>query len=197
MTLFVSGTIQSFNLRGKRPDTQSEVYGGEMNCLALVHHDSKLVVGCGDSRLYMFNWNEFGYHSADYPGHPDAINHMVAVTENVILTACEDGTIRAVHLYPHRFLGSVGHHDNKFPIERLDISESGDHVASISHDHKIKFWNISYLENMDYDKTKKPYFNRMKYKVRRKENRITNAVEAEHQLPSSNRVNKKDFFKEM
>ena len=83
----------------------------------------------------------------------------MAVTENVLITACEDGAIRAVHLYPHRFLGTVGHHSGD-SIERLDVSAAGDIVASVSHDAKIKFWNISYLENMEYNKTRKPFFNR-------------------------------------
>ena len=51
-----------------------------MNSLGLVHHDSKLVCGCGDGRLYMFNWGEFAYHSAEFKGHPDAINHLVKST---------------------------------------------------------------------------------------------------------------------
>jgi hypothetical protein len=42
----------------------------------------------------MFNWREFGYHSADFKGHPDAINHLVSATDNVVITACEDGCIR-------------------------------------------------------------------------------------------------------
>jgi hypothetical protein len=33
---------------------------------------------------------------------------MVAATDNVLITACEDGIIRAVHLFPHRFIGQVG-----------------------------------------------------------------------------------------
>ena len=52
-----------------------------MNCLGMVHHDAKLVAGCGDGRLYMFNWGEFGLHSADFPGHPDAINHLASLVE--------------------------------------------------------------------------------------------------------------------
>ena len=88
------GTIQGFNLRGKKAELQSELYEGEMNCLGMVHRDSKLVCGCGDGRLYMFNWKEFGYHSADFPGHPDAINDLIAATDNVVITGCEDGTIR-------------------------------------------------------------------------------------------------------
>ncbi|XP_059080515.1 WD repeat-containing protein 55 homolog [Tigriopus californicus] len=188
------GTIMSYNVRGKKSDVQSEFYEGEMNCLAVVHHDSKLVCGCGDSRLYMYNWDQFGYHSADFPGHPDSVNDMVAVTDNVVITGCEDGTIRAVHLYPHRFLGAVGHHEGNFPIERLDVSSTGEFVASVSHDQKVKFWSIAYLENIDYNKTKKPFFNRMKHKIRRKDFKMLTAKEQEHQLPSSNRGNSKDFF---
>jgi len=96
------GTIQSFNIRGKRPDIQSEVYEGEFSGMASVLRNSKLVVGCGDGKTYMFNWGQFGYHSAEFPGHPDGINSLIAVTDNVVITGCEDGVIRAVHLYPHR-----------------------------------------------------------------------------------------------
>ena len=92
------GLIQGFNLSGKKPDVQSEVYEGEMNSMAIVHRDSKLVVGCGNGKLYMYNWREFGYHSDQFPGHPDAINSILAVTDNVILTACEDGTIRDIYI---------------------------------------------------------------------------------------------------
>ncbi len=31
-------------------------------------------------------------------------------------------------------------------MEKLDTSGTGELVASISHDHKIKFWNIAFLE---------------------------------------------------
>lgn len=60
----------SYNLRGRKPDLQSEVYEGEMNSLGIVHKDSKLVAGCGDGKLYMFDWKEFGYHSDSFKGHP-------------------------------------------------------------------------------------------------------------------------------
>ena len=38
---------------------------------------SKLVVGCGDGKLYMYHWKQFGYHSSDFPGHPGAINSLI------------------------------------------------------------------------------------------------------------------------
>ena len=49
-------------------------------------------------------------------------------------------------MYPHRFVGTVGHHENSFPIEKMDVSSTGEILASISHDNCVKFWNISYLE---------------------------------------------------
>lgn len=191
------GLLQSYKLNGKKPDIQSEVYPGEMNCLAMVHRDSKLVGGCADGKMYLFNWGQFGVHSADFGNHPDAINAMVAVTDNVVITACEDGSIRAVHLFPNRFLGTVGHHEKGYPVERLDVSHDGTLIASLSHDECVKFWNISYLEEMDYNKTKKPFLQPKNVKMRRKENKMQRAKETEFQLPSSNRGNQKDFFKEL
>ena len=78
---------------------------------------------------------------------------MVAVTDNIVLTACEDGAVRAVHLYPHRFVGTVGHHRGGFGVERLDVNGTGETVASVSHDHRVKFWNIQYLEVGGFSKT--------------------------------------------
>ena len=48
------GTIQSFDLRQKRPDVQSEVYESELNCVTTVRSNSKLVVGSGAGPLYLF-----------------------------------------------------------------------------------------------------------------------------------------------
>ena len=48
------GTIQSFDLRTRRPDIQSEVYESELNCMATVRSNTKLVVGSGAGPLYLF-----------------------------------------------------------------------------------------------------------------------------------------------
>merc|ERR1712240_382353 len=118
---------------------------------------------------------------------------MISITDNVVMTGCEDGNIRAVHLYPHRFLGVVGQHEQELPIERMDVSSSGEFIASISHDNRVKFWNVSYLEEMDYNKTKKPLV-LPKSMVRSKSKKLAAAREVEHQLPSSGRANKAEFF---
>jgi len=187
------GTIQSFDLRQKRPDIQSEVYESELNCMTTVRSNSKLVVGSGAGPLYMFSKDQYGLHSDQFPGHPDGVNCIIPVTDNVVMTGCEDGNIRAVHLYPHRFLGVVGHHEQEFPVERLDVNTSGEIIASISHDNRVKFWNVRYLEEMDYNKTKKPgVLPKTAFRSKSKKQQLLK--ESEHQLPSSSRSNVKEFF---
>ena len=45
-----------------------------------------------------------GLHSWQFSGHPDGVNALIPITDNVVITGCEDGSVRAVHLYPHRFV---------------------------------------------------------------------------------------------
>nr|ALS04485.1 WD repeat-containing protein 55 [Acartia pacifica] len=186
------GTIQSWDLRMNKPDLQSEVYDSELTCVTAVREETKAVVGSGAGILYLFNESEYGYHSDQFSGHPDAINHMVAVTDNVLITGCEDGILRAVHLYPHRFIGQVGHHEGGMPIEKLEVNGEGNLIASIGHDNRVKFWNISFLEKINYAKKRKPVAQIPGMK--RKKMSEAMDKENEYQLPSSGRINKKDFF---
>lgn len=188
------GTIQTWDLRMNKADTQSELYNSELNCIASVKDDDKLVVGSSNGKLYIFDQGSYGHYSDEYPGHPGAINDMVAVTDKIIITGCEDGILRAIHLFPHKFIGQVGHHGNNMPSEKLDVNGAGNLIASTSLDKKVKFWDISYLEKMSYEKKLKPYI--QKNKKQRKSIAVLEK-EKEHQLPSSGRVNKADFFKDI
>ena len=69
--------------------------------------------------------DQCGLHSDQFPGYPDAVNSILSVSDNIVMTGCEDGNERAVHLYPHRFLGVVGHHEGELPVEKMNVSGSG------------------------------------------------------------------------
>ena len=58
---------------------------------------------------------------------------------------------------------------------------------------RVKFWNVRYLEEMDYNKTKKPGI-LPKTAFRSKSKKQQLMKESEHQLPSSSRSNVKEFF---
>ena len=63
-------------------------------------------------------------------------------------------SFRAVNIAPNRFLGLVGDHDN-FPVENLSLSHCKKIVASCSHDEKVKFWDVSNLDSLEVDASKK------------------------------------------
>lgn len=181
------GTLTAFNTRRKKMEGQSEVYPSEMNCAGLIRQETKVIAGLGNGNMYIFDWKAFGYHSDAFGDHPSAINCMLPIMDNIVITGCDDGKIRAISLFPHRFLGVVGHH--KFPIERLDISTCGHYIASTSHDGRVRFWNISYFENPDL----KLMESTTKKSVRNKK-RSLRKEKLGFQLPSSKRRNKGDFF---
>ena len=58
---------------------------------------------------------------------------------------------------------------------------------------RVKFWNVRYLEEMDYNKTKKPgVLPKTAFRSKSKKQQLMK--ESEHQLPSSSRSNVKEFF---
>lgn len=170
---------------------QSEVYPSEMNCAGLIRQESKVLAGLGNGNMYIFDWKAFGYHSDAFGDHPSAVNCLLPITENIVITGCDDGKIRAVHLFPHRFLGVVGHH--RFPVERLDISTCGRYIASSSHDNRVRFWNISFFDEDPEAAGTSGTLARPKKSVRNKK-RSTRKERMGFQLPSSKRKNKSDFF---
>nr|CAD7433248.1 unnamed protein product [Timema monikensis] len=158
---------------------QSEMYDTELTSLCLMRSDSKLLVGSSKGTMFLFNWGQFGYHSDEFPGVKQSINSMIPITENIVVTACEDGVLRATHLFPQRHLGVAGQH--QFSVECLDISGDGTFIASSSHDQLIKFWNIRYFEEMNINS---------RVKSRKRE-------EMKRNLPSSKFQDCSAFFSEL
>ena len=87
---------------------------------------------------------------------------------------------RAISLFPYRHIGIVGGHDSA--VEYMDICNDGSIVASYSYDDDVKFWNISYLEDINVSK---PSTKGGKQK------------ELKYNLPSSKTANASDFFSDL
>lgn len=160
---------------------QSEEYEEELTCLGIMKHDRKLVAGSSKGKLFLYNWSEFGLHCDEFAGPKRAINGLIPITENIVITACEDGNLRATYLFPNRHLGIVGQHD--MSIESLDICNNGNFIASCSHSNDIKFWNIQYFEEFE--------------KVDSKHKKHETKKEMKNHLPSSKRQNAGDFFSDL
>lgn len=174
------GYLTSVNIGQRKLYVQSEPYEEELNQMGLFRNDSKLVVGTSKGNLYSYNWGEFGLHSDKFPGPKSGINCMIPITNRIACVAGEEGVIRAMHVVPGRNLGVVGQHS--LGIETMDICNSGEFIASSSHDNDIRFWNIKYFEDFD----------EIKYNTKHNETKAKR-----HNLPSSRNVNAPDFFSDL
>ncbi|XP_054716334.1 WD repeat-containing protein 55-like [Uloborus diversus] len=153
------GTLTAYNVRSKKMAMQSEMFDSEFLSSTVIKNESKVVVGSGDGSLNIFNWGEYGNISDRFPGHPGSVDCMVKIAEDVVCTGCEDGKIRAVQLFPTRFLGVLGSH-NGFSIDGLSASFDKTLLASSSFDQKVKFWDLSGIDDMkseDVKETKKKH----------------------------------------
>ncbi|XP_041477354.1 WD repeat-containing protein 55-like isoform X2 [Lytechinus variegatus] len=144
------GTLCAFNVRRRRFDLQSEHVNSELLCANIIKKGQKVVCGASDGALNIFNWNEFGNISDRFPGHSSSIDCCVPVTENIICTGCIDGTIRAVHMLPNRFLGIVGEHE-ELPVESMTVSFDSKYLASCALEDKIRFWGVEHLQKTNVD----------------------------------------------
>ncbi|XP_063846581.1 WD repeat-containing protein 55-like isoform X2 [Scylla paramamosain] len=174
------GSLNTFDMRKRALEVQSEMYKSEMTSLALVRNGSRLVAGTGEGTMYIFKWGEFAHHIDQFPGHKGMINCIVPLTDNLLVTGCEDTNIRAVQMYPHRFVGVVGEHDD-FGVDNLSVSHDGTLLASCASEEVVHFWNIEYLYDLDNEESKKG-------SKKRKRN---------YNLPSSKRRNRCDFFSDI
>ncbi|XP_011209505.2 WD repeat-containing protein 55 homolog [Bactrocera dorsalis] len=174
------GYLTTINIGSRKLFVQSEPYEEELHCMGTFRGNSKLVVGTSKGRLYTFNWGQFGYHCDMYPGINTPISEMIPITDRISCVAGEEGIIRACHIAPFRNLGVVGQHN--MPIENLDVCNSGELIASSSHNNDVRFWNVKYFED----------FGDIKYNEKH-----NTFKDKRHNLPSSKFTNAGDFFADL
>jgi len=142
------GTLSIFDLRKGKLEAMSEDLEDELLSIVVVKNGSKVICGSQGGLLHFFSWGDWSDANDKFPGHPESIDTIVALNEEVLCTGSSDGLIRVVNILPNKFLGVVGEHE-EFPIEGLDVSRDMNLLASCSHDNTVKFWNISYFWEED------------------------------------------------
>lgn len=149
------GTMSTYNIKRRKFMVQSENAEFDMSCVTVAKNNKKVIVGTSEGLLLLYNWEEFAAPSDRLPGHGAPIECLVPINENVVCTGTMDGTIRAVHILPNRFLGVVGEHNN-MPVHKVAVCCDRDFIASSSHDSIIKFWNVDHLHNPSVNANAKP-----------------------------------------
>ncbi|CAG8454110.1 14633_t:CDS:10 [Ambispora leptoticha] len=143
------GTLSVYDIRRPNLLAMSDNQDDELLSIAIIKSGRKAVVGSQEGILNLFSWGNWGDCSDRFPGHPNSIDTIVKITEDLICTGSSDGIIRAVGILPNKFKGVIGDHGDDMPIERIRLSYDQNYLASCSHDNTVKFWDIGFLFNLE------------------------------------------------
>ncbi|UJR29924.1 hypothetical protein I4U23_017471 [Adineta vaga] len=121
LTTSGEGTLTVYNVRNKKLQIQSELMDSDLTACQIVKDGTKVVCSTIEGVLYFFNWKEFGNMSDRFPCHSSGIECLRVLDQSLIVTGCEDGKIRALSIYPHRILATVGR-TSTMPIQTLSTS---------------------------------------------------------------------------
>jgi WD40 repeat protein len=113
--------------------------------IAIVKDGKKVLCTSQEGVIYIYKWDWFGESADRIVGHPNAIDAMVKIDENTVITGSEDGYLRGVSIGPNKILSLLTPHsegEEIEPITRISKSRDSNIIATISHDCAIKFHNI-------------------------------------------------------
>jgi len=142
------GTLAVFDLKAGKFVAASNALDNELLSVAVIKNGNKVICGTQTGSIKIFSRNAWGWPSDSFPGHPESIDAIIVLNDDMICTGSCDGLIRVVNIHPNKLLGVIGEHET-FPIERLALSANKELLASCSHDNSIKFWNMSCFWNED------------------------------------------------
>ncbi|GJJ14600.1 WD repeat-containing protein jip5 [Clathrus columnatus] len=150
------GTLSVMDVRINKPEplAHSEDQEDELLSIVGIKGNTKIVVGTQLGILSIFNRNKGWGDCVDrIPGHPSSIDTLCALSGDVILAGSSDGLIRAVQIFPTKFLGVLADH-GEFPIERMKLDRNAKWLGSVSHDEVLKLTDVEdALEESDNEKT--------------------------------------------
>ncbi|KAJ2875431.1 WD domain repeat-containing protein 55 [Coemansia aciculifera] len=140
------GCLSVYDVRKSKPFHVSENQDDELLSVAIMRGGKKVVVGETDGVLGIFTYGQFDDVTDRFPGHPQSIDSICKLTEDLCVTGSSDGLLRIVQLFPHKLVGVAGDHKS-LPVEKVVLSYDQQWLASCSHDHTVHFWDIGYIFN--------------------------------------------------
>jgi len=144
------GSMAIYDLRKNDAIDRTNTLDDEFLSITLMKNNETAVCGSQSGIIYMYKYGVWYQQEERLPGHPQSIDTMVKINEDLICTGSSDGLIRIVSIQPSDLVGIVGEHED-FPIERMRLSHDNLYLASSSHDNTIKFWNLKYLYEDEED----------------------------------------------
>ncbi|KAH8045190.1 hypothetical protein JL722_14341 [Aureococcus anophagefferens] len=125
----------------------SDPQDDELLSVEVMKRGSKVVCGTTTGPLVVYSWGRWGDSSDRIVGHPESVDVLLRVDDDVLLSGSSDGVLRVARVMPGlELLGVLGDHGG-FPIERLDFSADRALVLSLSHDDVVRFFDARCLDD--------------------------------------------------
>jgi len=129
----------------------SDPQDDELLSVGVIKGGRKVVCGTQTGALVIWSWGRWGDSTDRALGHPESVDAILAVGDDVLCTGSSDGLLRVVKVQPGiDLIGVLGDHDG-FPVERLAVNRDASLVASLSHDSIVRFWDATELNQLDDD----------------------------------------------
>ena len=126
----------------------SDPQDDELLSLRVIRGGRKVVCGTQTGALVIWSWDRWQDSTDRALGHPESVDAILKIHDDVLLTGSSDGMLRVVRVLPGLdLLGILGDHDG-FPVERLAANANLSLVASLSHDNLVRFWDANELHQL-------------------------------------------------
>ncbi|KAH7577695.1 hypothetical protein ACOSP7_001313 [Xanthoceras sorbifolium] len=136
------GTLSVCNLRKNTVQTRSEFSEEELTSVVLMKNGRKVVCGSQSGTLLLYSWGYFKDCSDRFTGFsPNSVDALLKLDEERIITGSENGLISLAGILPNRIIQPIAEH-SEFSIEGLALSHDRKFLGSISHDLKLKLWDL-------------------------------------------------------
>ena len=127
----------------------SDPQDDELLSVCVVKGGKKVVCGTQTGPLVFWSWGRWGDSTDRVVGHPESVDVLLKVDEDVLCTGSSDGLLRVARVQPGlQLLGVLGDHGG-FPIEHLDFNADRSLVLSISHDDVVRFFDARPLADLE------------------------------------------------
>jgi WD40 repeat protein len=154
-----------FDLRKKALYAMSDHFEEDLTAVCIQKEGKKVVASTSEGVMNVFSWDWFGDCNDRIVGHPGCIDTMISYDDDIVITGCEDGLIRAVSVLPNKIIAILGDpldpSEEVFHIQRVSLSHDKKLLASCTLDDMVKMIDVSTLEQ----RIKDPNFNVEEYEA--------------------------------
>ena len=141
------GMLGVFDLRKRELYAMSDNFEEDLQQVAIMKNGKKVLAASSEGTVNVFAWDWFGDCNDRIVGHPGSIDSMIKYDEDLIITGCEDGLIRAVSVLPNKIVSILGDaldpSEETFGIQKLSLSHDNNLLASVTFDDVVKLIDVS------------------------------------------------------